>query len=127
MNKTINNIDYQYTLSVAIEENMSHIMTMPDSHQIKLHSEGKVLESSLIVGKDTDTVVKITKQIPLGFYIDKKGKYIESKTPMVDPFKIIVYYPCDGIKTVYKVVEVQKDVPYDVKELEFDRVVVDEK
>ena len=118
MENMIKNIDYYATLCVAEAEEMFNWIPIPDAYHNKLNSEGNVLESSLILGKDTDTVVEITRQIPLGFYIDNEGVCIKSNAPTVPPFKITVYYPCDGLKTVYKVTEVEKEVLFDEKELE---------
>lgn len=118
MNKQIKNIDRDETLWVAELDGMLSWIPASNSYQNKLNNEGTVLESSLIIGIDTDTVVKITRQFPLDFYINNKGRLVETDPPVVDPFKIEVYYPGDGLKTIYKVIEVEKDVSYNDNEIE---------
>ena len=118
MNTKFENINREETLQVA--QVVEGCMWFKNNcyEQNQLNTEGNVVQSSLFIDDEIDTVVKITKQFPIDFYINQKGNCVKTKAPIVDPFSITVYNTSDQLKTIYRVIEVEKDVPFDDRELE---------
>ena len=126
MSELIKNIDREATLQTAQIEN-DCIWYHQYLRQDCLNKEGRVVESGLIIDDECGTVVKITMQFSIDFYINKKGEYIKTEAPEVDPFIITVYNEGDQLKTLYKVIEVQRDVPFNITQLEEEKKIAYEK
>lgn len=112
MKQEIKNIDREATLQVAKawEKCLWFRGNFYGNHE--LSTEGNVFKSSLVVDGFSDPIVKITRQYPLDFYIDMDGNRVETIAPTVDQFSLVTYNTDNDLKTIYKVVEVAKDIPF---------------
>ena len=112
-------IDREATLEEALDEGY-YIVWDDHNYQDMLmcSKDGPVMQPSIFIDNgNREVITKISKQMPLDFYINQDGERVEIKPTRTAPYLITVFDVTGGRKRVFEAVEVAKDVPFNPDEL----------
>lgn len=112
-------IDKKATLDKALDEGYFFIW---DDHiyqdMLMCGKSGPIMQPSFFIDNgNREVITKITRQMPLDFYINKDGERIKIEPTDAAPYLITVFNLVGGTKRVFEAVEVAKNAPFNPSEL----------